>query len=102
MYKVVIPFKLRIFYNETNGEVLQPPAEFQARAIYLLLVFCEIKRYILCVPQAADIEPIKIRKPIKQPLMYGTVDTHIFNDTPDEANLRLVDEMKQQASQRYN
>ena len=51
--------------------------------------------------KAPDLDPMKPRKPIKQQLMYGTVDTHIFNDTPEEANLRLVDESKK-SSQRYD
>lgn len=33
MYKVIIPFKLRIFYSETKGEILQPPSEFQERFV---------------------------------------------------------------------
>jgi hypothetical protein len=67
MYKVVIPFRLRMFFSETNGEILKPASEF--------------------IPVNTD--ALIFRKQIKAPLMYGTVDTQIFNDNQTAPSQRL-------------
>lgn len=70
MYKVIIPFFLKQFYNETGGVILKLDT---------------------VEPEAPYIKP---RKQFEKLPMYGTVDTKIFNsdkDNPVGNKYKLVD-----------